>query len=95
MLSNQYERMVDSVKGKGILGDSWCIKLEFEMAKEENPRYGQKKIACFRKVGFKYNLFSHNNDNYVLKNSQIIQQLFQWKRKSFRSKRVDSKLFFP
>lgn len=67
------------------------------MAKEEIPRYGQKQIVCFRKVGvgFKYNLFSHNNDSSILKNAQIVQQLFQQKRKKFRSKRIDSKLLFP
>lgn len=36
------KKMVDSGKGKRILGDSWCIKLEFEMAKEENPIYSWK-----------------------------------------------------
>lgn len=42
VLSNQYERMVHSIKGKRILGDSCHIILEFELAKEEIPRYGQK-----------------------------------------------------
>lgn len=39
---NQYERMVHSIKGEWILGDRCHIKLEFEMAREEISRYGQK-----------------------------------------------------
>lgn len=38
ILPGQYRTMVESIKGKRILKDSCYVKLECEMAREENPR---------------------------------------------------------
>lgn len=46
------------------------------------------------KIHFKYNLFSYKNDSSIPKDTQIIKQLFQWKKRNNRSKRVDN-LSFP
>lgn len=60
-----------------MFGDSCHIKLDFEMAKEENPGHDQKWILYFRKTDFKYSLLSHNNRSSISKNAQIIKQVFQ------------------
>lgn len=75
ILSNQYKRMVDSIKGKRMLGDSCHVKLEFvKWPRKKILVMVRNRLYALGKVDFKYNLLSHNNDSFIPKKAQITKQ---------------------
>ena len=73
ILSNQYKRMVDRIKGKRMFKIVAILNYSLKWPMKKILVMVGSRLYALGRVDFKYNLFSHNNDSSIPKNAQIIK----------------------